>query len=62
MILRITASTETIAAWQIIMSMVIGFAAVLGMICGCARIFRIGVLMQGKPPSFLQLLRWIRQG
>ncbi len=62
MILRITASTETIAAWQIILSMVIGFGAVLGMIWGCARIFRIGVLMQGKPPSFLQLLRWIRQG
>ena len=62
MILRITASTETIAAWQIILSMVIGFAAVLGMIWGCARVFRIGVLMQGKPPSFLQLIRWIRQG
>lgn len=62
MILRITASTETVALWQIVTSMVVGFGAVLGMIWACARIFRIGVLMQGKPPSFLQLLRWIKQG
>ncbi|HJN71733.1 MAG TPA: ABC transporter permease [Phycisphaerales bacterium] len=62
MILRITASTEAIAAWQILLSMAIGFIAVLGMIWACARVFRIGVLMQGKPPSFLQLLRWIKQG
>lgn len=62
MILRITASTETVALWQIVTSMVVGFGAVLGMVWACARIFRIGVLMQGKPPSFLQLLRWIKQG
>ena len=62
MILRITASTETVAVWQIVTSMVVGFGAVLGMVWACARIFRIGVLMQGKPPSLLQLLRWIKQG
>jgi len=62
MILRITASTDTVAMWQIVTSMVVGFGAVLGMIWACARIFRIGVLMQGKPPSLLQLIHWIRQG
>ena len=62
MILRITASTETVALWQIVTSMVVGFGAVLVMIWACARIFRIGILLQGKPPNFLQLLRWIRQG
>tara|TARA_B110000196_G_C21141750_1_gene664214 strand:+ start:556 stop:1890 length:1335 start_codon:yes stop_codon:yes gene_type:complete len=62
MILRITASTEAVATWQIVTSMVVGFTAVFGMIWACARIFRIGVLMQGKPPGLMQLLRWIKQG
>jgi hypothetical protein len=25
-----------------------------------AKIFRVGVLMYGKPPSPLQLLKWVR--
>ena len=62
MILRITASTEAVATWQIVTSMLVGFTAVFGMIWACARIFRIGVLMQGKPPGLMQLLRWIKQG
>jgi ABC-2 type transport system permease protein len=62
MILRVTAATEPVALWQIIVSLVLGYAAVFVMIWGCARIFRIGVLMQGRPPGFGQLLRWIRMG
>ena len=62
MILRVTASTEPVALWQIVLSIVVGFASVIAMVWMCARIFRIGVLMQGKPPNVLQLVRWIRQG
>jgi ABC-2 type transport system permease protein len=62
MILRVTASTEPVATWQVVLSIAIGFIAVVAMVWMCARIFRIGVLMQGKPPSVLQLIRWIRQG
>ncbi len=62
MIQRVTAATEPVAAWQIIASLVIGFAAVAVMLWMCARIFRIGVLAQGKPPGFMQLLRWVRMG
>ena len=62
MILRVTAATEPVATWQIIVSLVLGYGAVFVMIWGCARIFRIGVLMQGRPPGFGQLLRWIRMG
>ena len=60
MILRVAASAEPLPLWQIIASLVIGGISVVAMLWMCARIFRIGVLMQGKPPSPLQLLRWIR--
>lgn len=60
MILRVTASSEPIAAWQVVLSMVWGFAWVgLFLWCG-AKIFRVGVLMQGKPPTPRELLKWIR--
>jgi ABC-2 type transport system permease protein len=62
MILRVTTSTEPVATWQIIVSIMVGVLSVLLMIWICARIFRIGVLMQGKPPSILQLVKWVRQG
>tara|TARA_B100000959_G_C14962539_1_gene616381 strand:+ start:193 stop:1515 length:1323 start_codon:yes stop_codon:yes gene_type:complete len=62
MILRVTASTEPVAMWQVVLSIGIGIISVVAMIWMCARIFRIGVLMQGKPPSILQLTKWIRQG
>lgn len=60
MILRVTASAEPLPLWQIIASLTIGGVSVFAMLWMCARIFRIGVLMQGKPPSPLELLRWIR--
>ncbi len=62
MILRITASTEPVAMWQVIVSIFIGLLSVLAMVWMCGRIFRIGVLMQGKPPSILQLAKWISKG
>lgn len=62
MILRVTASTEPVAVWQILLSIGVGIVSVIAMIWMCARIFRIGVLMQGKPPSIMQLAKWIRQG
>lgn len=60
MILRVAASAEPIPLWQIIASLVIGGGSVVVMLWMCARIFRVGVLMQGKPPSPLELMRWIR--
>jgi ABC-2 type transport system permease protein len=59
MILRTTAD-EPIAAWEILLSIVWGYTCVVAMMWMAAKIFRIGVLMQGKPPSLLQLLKWLR--
>lgn len=60
MILRVSGATEPVPFWQIALSIVWGFAATLGMLWLAARIFRVGVLMQGKPPTPLELLRWAR--
>jgi len=62
MIIRVTTSTEMIATWQIILSIGIGIISVIAMVWMCARIFRIGILMQGKPPNLLHLAKWIWQG
>ena len=59
MILRVAAE-EPVAAWQIAASIVWGFACTAGMIWMGARIFRVGVLMTGKPPSPWELLKWVR--
>ena len=62
MIIRITATTEPIMMWEILLSIVVGYLSVFCMIWMAARIFRIGILLQGKPPNILQLVRWIRKG
>ncbi|MFG0253023.1 MAG: ABC transporter permease [Phycisphaerales bacterium JB038] len=54
------AATEPVPFWQIAVSIVLGVVAVYLTIRGAAKIFRIGVLMYGKPPNFLTLLKWIR--
>jgi ABC-2 type transport system permease protein len=60
MILRVTASSEPIAAWQVAASIAWGFACVGVFLWAGAKIFRVGVLMQGKPPTPKELLKWVR--
>ena len=62
MIIRITATTEPIMMWEILLSIVVGYLSVFCMVWMAARIFRIGILLQGKPPNIFQLVHWIRQG
>lgn len=61
MILRTTGSAEPVAIWQIVATILWGAATTAGMVWIAARIFRVGVLMQGKPPTPLELLRWVRR-
>jgi ABC-2 type transport system permease protein len=60
MVLRVTASSEPVAAWQIAASIVWGFGCAFAFLWAGAKIFRVGVLMQGKPPTPRELLKWIR--
>ena len=59
MMLRIT-STEPPPTWQVLLSILVGLAGVWVAVWAAAKIFRIGLLMFGKPPNFLTLLRWVR--
>lgn len=58
MIARIPSHIPT---WQIILSLVLLYATVVAMIWIAARIYRVGILMHGKRPSFKELLSWIKQ-
>jgi ABC-2 type transport system permease protein len=59
MMVRIT--TETPPAWQIILSLAIGFATVVGLVWLTARVYRVGMLMYGKRASIPEVWRWVKQ-
>jgi ABC-2 type transport system permease protein len=58
MMLRIAVINPPV--WQVILSMVIMLATILGTVWVAARIYRIGILMYGKRPSIAELGRWLR--
>jgi ABC-type Na+ efflux pump permease subunit len=59
MLLRL-ASTQPPPMWQVWTSIAIGIGGVVGATWVAAKIFRIGLLMFGKPPNFKTLVRWVR--
>ena len=59
MLVRIV--TETPPWWQILLSLVIGFATAIGLIWLASRIYRVGMLMTGKKATIPEVMRWIRQ-
>jgi ABC-2 type transport system permease protein len=59
MLLRLT-STAPPPAWQVWLTIAIGIAGVGAAVWCASRIFRIGLLMHGKPPDAATLLRWAR--
>jgi ABC-type Na+ efflux pump permease subunit len=59
MLLRL-ASTQPPPQWQVWTSIAIGILGVIAATWVAAKIFRIGLLMFGKPPDFKTLVRWVR--
>lgn len=47
--------------WQVLLALAMTGATAALIIWMAGRIFRVGLLMQGKPPNLPELLRWIRQ-
>jgi ABC-2 type transport system permease protein len=46
--------------WQVWLSVVLTVGTAAGFVWAAGKIFRIGLLMQGKSPNLPELLRWIR--
>jgi ABC-type Na+ efflux pump permease subunit len=59
MLLRMTSSTPP-PYWQVWLSIAIGIASVVGVVWCAAKVFRIGLLMYGKPPDIATMIRWVR--
>lgn len=60
MMLRM-AMQPTPPLWQPALSLALTLATTVGFVWAASRIFRVGVLMQGKGATLREMLKWIRQ-
>jgi ABC-2 type transport system permease protein len=60
MTVRIAATN--VPLWQTILALALLGGAFLGSIWISSRIYRVGILMYGKKPGFVDIIRWLRQG
>lgn len=49
-----------IDGWQMAVSLVLLYAGFVGMVWVAAKVYRVGIFMYGKKPTFGDLIRWIR--
>jgi ABC-2 type transport system permease protein len=54
------ASTSPPPVWQVFLSLVVSLVSACIAVWFAAKVFRVGLLMHGKPPSFATLLKWAR--
>jgi ABC-2 type transport system permease protein len=47
-------------AWQVGLTVLVGLAAAFAAVWFAGKVFRIGLLMHGKPPNFATLVKWAR--
>ena len=59
MLLRLTSSAPP-PWWQVWLSIGIGLGSAVVAIWFASKVFRIGLLMYGKPPNLATLIRWVR--
>lgn len=58
MLLRLSLSPGP-PAWQALLSLVLTFFGTLGCVWAAGRIFRVGILMQGRSASLREILGWV---
>jgi ABC-2 type transport system permease protein len=54
------ASTSPPPVWQVLLSLGVSLVGAFIAVWFAAKIFRVGLLMHGKPPSFATLIKWAR--
>jgi len=57
MMMRIPFGVPT---WQIIVSMLLLFGTFFGVVWFAAKIYRVGILMYGKKPTWKELMKWMK--
>jgi len=60
MFLRIVVLTPPL--WQIALSIALLVLGILAVVWIAARVYRVGILMYGKRPTFPEIVRWVRHG
>jgi ABC-2 type transport system permease protein len=60
MILPVRLATTSVPVWQVVVSVLGTLLSTLVIVWAAGRIFRIGILSQGRAPRLSELLRWIR--
>jgi ABC-2 type transport system permease protein len=58
MFLRIVVLTPPM--WQILLSIALLALSILAVVWFAARVYRVGILMYGKRPTFPEIVRWVR--
>ena len=53
-------STAPPPYWQVWLAILVGVVGVYASLWFAAKVFRIGLLMHGKPPNLATLIRWVR--
>jgi ABC-2 type transport system permease protein len=62
MLMRLVAPGSDVPPWQVALSMaLLAITAALALVAS-ARVFRVGLLMYGKPPNLPEIMRWVRKG
>jgi len=59
MIIRLS-STQPPPVWQVLAAIAVGVVSAYVAVWAAAKVFRVGLLMFGKPPNYATLIRWIR--
>jgi len=59
MIMRVS-STDAPPTWQVLLAILVNMVGVVFFLWVAAKVFRVGLLMFGKPPNLRTLIKWVR--